>query len=777
MSDSPNSVPGPSFRDHLTIFWVSFALLVFQIALTRVLSVVVWYHFAFLTISMVMFGVGAPGVWFALMKRPLRFLPHSLFAAGLLIPAAVVTIVKVGALLIKSSVFWVILAALPAMLALGSVLCLLLIKAEGKSIGRMYAADLVGACLGAVAVIPLLHVVPTPLLATLCAVPCFAALLAESGRWRMASVVGTVVLLGLGLGTDLLTVKHSKAYDESEVVPLVVDWSPTARITVFDETFDFLSAYGNGFSWGRGAHFPQDHSVRQYWLEQDASAGTPLTEFNGDLATVSYLLYDITTVGYQVRPARTVAIIGAGGGRDILSALLGGADDIDAVELNSHTVSLVSETFGDFSGDIYHHPGVHAFEAEGRSHLTHSNKRYDLIQISLIDSWAASAAGAFALAENSLYTVEAFRLYLDRLSDDGMISTSRWLSELPRLLTLARASLRAQGVAHPEHHMALFAAEGLGTLLLSKTPFSAEDLSAQEEVLSLRGFERLYPVSAADTLASKIIEGRTAEFAAAGLNVAPPTDDSPYFFQVISPFTDPDRVREALPGLLGSELNFGSVLILRQTLKAVVVLALLFFLLPLAIARSRPSTGALGNLSRGALYFAAIGTGFMLLENMLVQSSVLYLGHPSYAVSVVVSALLLGMGGGAVVAPRLGVSGLARSGWLAPAMVLALVYALPQIFAATLGLSLSLRVVISCLLLIPMGALLGLFFPVGMLHFGDADKPWFWAINGVFGVVAGVLSLVLSMQWGFSVVGQISVLTYLAAWLLLQGRSSGAVER
>jgi len=761
----------PRATDYLTIFWVSFSLLVFQIALTRVLSVVVWYHFAFLTISMVMFGVGAPGVWFSLIKRPLRFLPHCLLAAGLLIPFSVLTIIKVGALLIQSSVLWVILAALPAMLALGSVLCLLLIKAEGEAIGKMYAADLVGACLGAVAVIPLLHVVPTPLLAVLCALPCFLALLAEKAPWRKASLLCIVALVGLGFSSDLLSVKHSKAYDESAVVPLLVDWSPTARITVFDETFEFLGSYGSGFSWGRGRNYPKDHSVRQYWLEQDASAGTPLTEFSGDLEEVAHLLYDVTTVGYQVRPTDTVAIIGAGGGRDILSALLGGASDIDAVELNSHTVKIVSETYGEFSGDIYHRPGVHAFAREGRSHLTHSSKRYDLIQISLIDSWAASAAGAFTLAENSLYTVEAFRLYLDRLSDSGMISTSRWLSELPRLLTLARAALLAQGVTEPERHMALFSAEGLGTLLVSKTPFSADDVARQEEVLLQRGFERLYPLAGPPTLASKIIEGHTADLQAAGLNMTPPTDDSPYFFQVVSPFTNPETVKEKLPGLIGSELNFGSVLVLRQTLVAVLGLALLFFVLPFGFPWARPSSVPFGNLVRGSSYFAAIGAGFMLLENMLVQHSVLYLGHPSYAVSVVIAALLLGMGLGAGGATRIGVDGLIRWGWLAPVSVLVLVYVLPQVFASTLGSPLAMRVGISCLFLVPLGTILGLFFPLGILRFGDAGKPWFWAINGVFGVVAGVLSLVLSMQWGFSVVGQISVAAYLLAWALLLRRT------
>jgi hypothetical protein len=476
----------------------------------------------------------------------------------------------------------------------------------------------------------------------------------------------------------------------------------------------------------------------------------------------------VTTAGYQIRPPRDVAVIGAGGGRDILSALLSGAERIEAIELNPRTIDIVSRDFGAVSGDIYHRPGVHAVAAEGRSRLQQSGDPFDFIQISLIDSWAASAAGAFALAENSLYTVEAFRLYLDRLAAGGLVSTSRWMSELPRLLLLARAALVDRGVAEPGRHMLLLSASEVGTLLLSPSPFTAADLARADEVAASRGFERLYPPPepGPPTLATEIIDGRVAGLAAAGVNVRPPTDDSPYFFQVVSPFTDPARVKEALPDLTGLEMNFGSTQVLRQTLLVVSVIALLCFGLPLLSRAGRgQGRGPLGGLLRGSLFFAAIGAGFMLLENMLLQRSVLYLGHPSYAVSVVIAALLFGMGLGSRVSGRLGLLALQRFGWLLPLLLAAVVAVLPALFEATLGAPRPLRILLSCGLLAPLGALLGLFFPLGMLRFGDADKPWFWAINGGFGVVAGVLSLAFSMEWGYSVVGRIAAFCYALAWL------------
>jgi hypothetical protein len=206
---------------------------------------------------------------------------------------------------------------------------------------------------------------------------------------------------------------------------------------------------------------------------------------------------------------------------------------------------------------------------------------------------------------------------------------------------------------------------------------------------------------------------------------------------------------------------------------AVSLLALLLFVLPFISRTARGQAGPIGNLARGSLFFAAIGTGFMLMENTLVQRSVLYLGHPSYAVSIVIAALLLGMGLGSGLATKLGVQGLKRLGWLAPVSLALLVLVLPSLFAATLGSPRVLRVLICCVVLVPLGALLGVFFPLGMLRFGDADKPWFWAINGVFGVVASVMSLSLSMAWGFTAVGELSVVAYVLAWLCLFGNYGG----
>jgi hypothetical protein len=748
--------------------------------MTRVLSVVVWYHFAFLTLSVVMLGIGVPGVWFTLAGNPRRYLEPLLLAAGAAVPFSVFLLVRYGTVLHAWSVLLVIACLLPPVLALGGVLCILLMKAPGPAVTRMYGTDLAGAGVGALAVIPLMSVVPTPHLAAAAGLlPLGACTLYPRLRLPAAGLcVGIAVLLAAG---DPLTVRRSKTYDETLMKPLYEAWTPTARLTVFDESFFYLQGHEHGFTWGRGTNYPRDHAFRQYWMEQDGSAGTPIPAYDGDPSRAVHLLYDVTTVGYQLRPCRTAAVIGAGGGRDILSALQAGAGDIDAVEINPRIIDIVSRRFAAFSGDIYHAPGVHAAAAEGRSFLTRSTKRYDLVQISLIDSWAASAAGAYVLMESTLYTVEAFALYLDRLSKDGMVSVSRWMREMPWLIEVARRGLARRGVGDPSAHLMLVRGERLGTLLVSRTPFTDADRERIFTIALDRGFAILYPVparrKAVDPLMVTVAEAGLDTLGRLGAVTEPARDDRPYFFHAVSPFSDVRAVHRRILDATGIKLNSGPTQILRRTILTVSALALLLLLVfPAWVRRRRAEAGPVA-LGAGSLYFAAVGAGFMLLETVTVQRFVLYLGHPGYAFTAVLASLLLGMGAGSLGAARFGIGRLRRWGLVLPLVLAGLSAALPVLFHATLGWPLPLRLAVTGFLLLPVGVALGIYFPLGMLRFGDELKPWYWAVNAFFGVVAGVLSLALSMEYGFRAVGLLAAAAYVVAWISLHDGITPAADR
>lgn len=812
--------PTRATRDHLVIAAVSCAVLLFEIAITRVLSVVLWYHFAFLSVTLALLGLGAPGVWFYRFRPREGALPASLLAAGVAIPGSIIVITKgLGAVrarglaagefadiaestsFLSADVLLTVVTLLVPFLCLGSAVCLLLLRAEGKRIGAMYGADLLGATVGAALVVPLMHRVPTPaLIAGAGLLPLLSAAIA-SRRMRLPALALAALLAASLWQGDAYELHYTKKYAEGDRI-LFEKWTPTGRIAIFPDVFHSDDP-GAAFAWGFGANFTAPH-VEQLWLEQDGSAGTPITKWPGegalrgegdaaaggdagrdagggaaagaDSATVAgggplgHLFYDVTSFAYQIRPPHSVCVIGAGGGRDVLTALRAGAASVDAVELNPHIVAAVSGPFADYSGDPYRMPGVHAVVNEGRSHLTRATSSYDLIQISMVDSWAATAAGAYSLSENFLYTTEAFQLYWDRLTDDGVVSFSRWfldrhLVEAARLALLAQDALRRKGVAEPRQHIAVAAAGAVATLVLSKRPFGAEDLTRIDEVCRQRGFQRVWPPERT-TPQLALLHGLLSAGAAAkpppGLDLSPPVDDRPFFFQTVPLLGNIDRDLVAR-----LSVNEQSVVLLRRLIVIVAALTAALFFLPVVLSGRAARTASFWP---GSAFFAAIGLAFLYVETSWIHRFILYLGHPSYATTVVLAAVLLGAGLGSLAAGR--VSARVANGVLLalPFVVAAVCAALGPVFQATLGWGFGARVATSLALLLPPSFLMGFPFPLGMTRFGEDHRPWFWAMNGAFSVLASVSSLALSMVVGYRAVGYAAVVLYGVVWALGRGR-------
>jgi hypothetical protein len=744
-------------------------VLLFEIAATRILSVVLWYHWAFLAVSLAMLGLGAPGAWFSLRPPRPESLSRWLVLAALLLPLSVVAILRWNPALASPSwrVAYTMLCLLPPFLALGAAVCQILLEAREERVGAVYAADLLGACAAAVLVIPLMHRVATPkLVVAVAAAPLIAAWLAAPRPLRPGlAAAGALAAAGIAalLGFDApLRVGYSKSYDETQLGLLLERWTPMARLAVFDGVF-WVEDRGTGFGWGLGSRVPRGAHPKEYWIEQDGSAGTPITNFDGDLARVSHLLYDVVTLGFQVGEPERVAVIGAGGGRDVLAALVSGAKQVDAVEINPHLVEILSTRFRDFAGDIYGRDGVRAVVGEGRSFLLRSPDRFDLIQISLIDSWAATAAGAFSLSENNLYTLEAYRLYWRRLTDAGMVSTSRWIKgkmgvELPRLLALALAALHAEGIDRPERHLAIAQGGSTGTLLVSRRPFEGELAERLRAVCEDRGFSLLHPAPAggrAPGLLGDLLLDPEGAIQRAPVDLSPPTDDRPFFFHVLPVFRRVDPAFAARYGINGE-----AVLALQMLMQAVATLALALFFVP--FARSR-RLGRGPGFWPGTLYFAAIGLGFMLIEVPWLQRFVLFLGHPSHAMTVVLAALLLGAGLGSLWSPRISPWRLPWLGLAAIAALAAVNAGLPALFERALGWPFGARVAVSLAVLVPVAIPLGGFFPLGIARFGAGHTAWFWAVNGAAGVLAGVVSLALAMDLGLSRVTWIGIACYAAA--------------
>lgn len=756
-------------RAHVAIALASAAVLLFEVLITRVLSVVLWYHFVFLSVSLAMLGLGAPGVWFAIKPPGPRTVPRALLIAGISLPLAVLAVANVGPLFREAMSFWVLVVLLPV-LPLGAAVCALLLSARGRAIGWMYGADLLGATVGAALVVPLLYGLPTPaVVASLGLLPLLAAALFDRGARGAAGAIAAAIVATVAWGSPY-RLRYTKSYVET-VTPLYEKWTPTARLAIFPSAF-VLRDQGAGFGWGMGSKW-QPRPVDQLWLEQDGSAGTPITKWDG-FAALPHLMFDVTSAAYQVERPERVCIIGAGGGRDVLTAIKAGANYIDAVELNPFTIDAVSEPFGAYSGDPYHRAGVRAIASEGRAFLTRSYGNYDVLQISLIDTWAATSAGAYALSENGLYTLEAFRLYLRRLSDRGVLTVSRWAGgarqlEITRLALLARAALVAEGAAEPNRHLVLLTAGDVGNLLTFKRPVSDVALRSIDTLAREKGFVRRWPLLPGEkpqTMVQGALLVGDAPLRSAGFDLSPPTDDRPFFFQTIDIRNMPD------PKLLaGASANEHAVLQLRRLVAIVGALTLVLFFLPFALrGRLARASGFL----EGSGFFAAIGLAFMFVELPLIQRFTPFLGHPSRATTVVLATMLLGAGVGSMLGARTDRSSVAMLAL--PVVIALLTMLLPSVMAGATGLSLTARVLVTIATVAPAAVAMGFAFPAGMTAFGEANRAWFWAVNGAVSVLASASSLAMSMAFGFTRVLWIGAACYAVAALLLRRRAERSAE-
>lgn len=769
-------------NDYLALALICFSIIVYQLSLTKMLSAVAWYHFTFLTLSLVMLGMGAPGIWLATVKNPARLLSPLLFLGGISLVGSELLIMHSISRIAEefSRALMLVVSILVPMFCLGGCVCIYLMKAEGKNFGKMYACDLFGAFTGAVLTVPLIMLLPVPHVIAVLGALILCVLIANTGKLRILGTLGLIGIASLFVMESPLKLTHSK-YEESNLGRIYEKWTPVTRITVFDNIFyssdpDKPIDSEHGFAWGGGTKFPQQ-KIRQYWIEQDSSAGTPITEFDGkNLDKLDYLLYDVTSMAYLLRTPREVAIVGGGGGRDILTALKAGADKIKVIELNKAIVDAVSREFREFSGNIYHHEKVDAAIAEGRSYLATSGQSYDLIQISLIDSWAATMAGAFALAENNLYTKEAYKTYFSRLNENGVVTTSRWRNikessisayEVQRLVFMIYQTLADMGVEHPEKHIAVISSKMVGNVIASKSPFSAADIAVMRKEAEKRGFFISYPPQPGhgdEYDFSRLLSPQSAtvlaELDAKGVDISPPTDDRPFFFNVLKPFP------LKLSFMLTDIKNNAAVQVMQNAVIIVILLTITLYFVPFIDnykLRLLPYRELLGS----SIYFAVIGFGFMAMEIFMIQKFILYMGNPAYSASVVLGCLLLGLAAGAYATTRYDAGLFKRVVWMMPSLLALMALIMQPLFAATLHYGFVLKIAVAFLILFPCAFIGGIFFPAGVAKFGDAGKPWFWAINGSFGVFSSAIALPVAMVWGYSSIAWAAVAAYVIAALVV----------
>jgi hypothetical protein len=772
---------------------VSAALLMTELALTRIFSVTMYYHFAFLAISIALFGLSASAVLVYVGRHRLaRWTTRQLLTAGATVHGvatlvALAWLVRIRVGLNYSPANLALMLAIYALAALpfftgGAVIAVAFTRLTPR-INLVYAADLLGASIGCLALIPLLNQLGAPGVVMSAAALSLAAALSFGSRRRAVAVV-SVAVLGIPLVAQLaglgpFDIVDTKGHEGDRV--LFSRWNSFSRVAVYDRP------HGD---WSLSPRFtgrPGD----SLFMDIDSAASTPILKGTGHPDDARYLRYELTALAYHLVEGAAgfnALVIGPGGGRDLVSALVFGATRVEGVEINPIIVrDVMLQRFRDYSGGLYADPRVTIHVDDGRSYVRRSQSKYDVIQASLVDTWAATAAGAYTLTENSLYTTEAFGEYLDHLTDRGVLTITRWAFDGLRLVSLAQQACEERGL-DASRHMAIVRYDRVATFLLKKTPFTAHELRRLESLSREMGFSILYapdtdppsyeeePIemtrsgtSVADYRRLILAPDREGFIEAYPLDIRPTTDDRPFFFHTT-------RLADQFEVAFGRSMLFGNGLSALLTLFGIsATLVVLFIVVPLVIGGQRPAGGWAGWLT----YFGALGAGFMLLEVALLQRFVLLLGHPVYSLTVTLFSLLLGTGLGSLIGRRVADSRVrattvrALFGIVAIAAVSPLV--LPWVIDGAIAWPLGLRIGVAAAILVPLGMLLGLPLPGGM-RLLSAQRPeivpWGWGMNGTFSVIGATLAVFIAMNWGFSVTLLASAAVYAAAAGTLRTRSA-----
>jgi spermidine synthase len=777
---------------------MSFSALLLELGLTRLFSVVLFYHFAFLAISIALLGLGA-GAVFAHLRREwlaqwsVERLGAAFCAANACFIFAVLEVVIHTAVSLTLSWpnFWgltaLYLAAAVPFFVTGLLFSIVFAR-NPERITQLYGADLLGGSLACLALVPLLNFIggPNTILFAAFVVALAGVAWSTRGKGLLPAAVAVVLLLAIGINfrgklVDIVYAKGVKRH-----APLYARWNALSRVEV-DQV-----GLGRAIVIDADAFTAMMNTDPHHWRD----------DYRRNLMSAPASLANV------LRPRGDFAIIGPGGGVDVLRAVANGSTNVTGIEINPIIANKIMRgRYADYTFHLYQIPEVHIHVSDGRSFVRNSHDLYDVVQMTLVDTWASTAAGAFALSENNLYTVEAFREYFEHLKPDGMIAITRWEFAKPRealrVVSQAMEALREMGVEDTTQNFIVVADGELAkdgepvVVLAKKTPFTLEEQRAVlDHIQGANGRDPnlnlhvLYlPVTAdkpgmAHPVFAQLIRGQDARAFSArySYNVAPVTDNAPFFFFTLKP---EQVIRGSDQGGIDWKVNLG-IAILGIVLVVSIVAVLIFLVLPLALSADIRSGHSLR-----VFYFIAIGLGYIMVEIALIQRFVLFLGYPTYALTVVVFLMLLSSGAGSLVSRR----------WFAePTRVVAAlgfifaglaiyVFALPHVLDALIGLPFAAKLLVSAALIVPLGFAMGMPSPSGLRALtlqpvqrrdlavtpnsreenpaGHGAVEWAWAMNAASSVLGSVLAIVIAIQFGLNVTLACGAVAYLAAILLL----------
>jgi len=723
---------------HLGVFLITLSGLLFEIGLTRIYSATIWYHFAFVAVSVALLGWGLGGLAVYLLKK--RIEPTMSVAAaltmiyGMTIPLCLLVVVQFLFTLERLPIYF-ISPLIPFFLA-GMALSMIFDLRRAQT-GSLYFADLVGASLGALCVTFLLQAVGGETAVLIAAILPFVAAACLSKPYRLAAISVAIVLT--------LVAVNNESRGTFRVIPGVfkamrrqMDNTPGTKVA---------QTGWNAYSRIDAVEGFEDPYLARLYIDSDA--WTSILKWDGNLASVSDMSTWYRAIPFRMFDKPETLIIGPGAGSHVLVALAAGSRKVTAVELNPLMLKFVRH-YGARAGNLYDRPDVEVIQSEGRNYISRSDRKFDVILLGFVDSWASVASGGLSLSENYLYTTQAFEGYYNHLTDDGVLAILRWDVDVPRLVSNAIALL---GVEEARKRIVVLYERREGDrenppqmiFMFRKRPFTEAETAAIMINWTLAA-PQLVPGRKATAPYDAIFNGTktmAAYEAESPKRVNAVFDDSPFYFATEKPWGMPDRMRKGLTWLVGPVIG----------------------LLGAFVLFGKPRGESTGPYAASILYFCALGAGFITVELALLQHLTLLLGHPIFTLSVLLFTLLASSGLGSVMSTRVST----RAACLTvAAMGVALAIVMPRLVPALLPFSLSVRVLIAIALLAPLGFLMGMPFPQGLRRTGQGPlpaPPFYWGLNGVMSVIGSVATVLIALMAGFQVAMIVGAGLYVVAAL------------
>ncbi len=756
------------------------ATLVLELSLTRIFSVVFYYHFAFLAISIALFGLGAGGVFsyvVAAREGPTWSKLGMMAFANAIIIVLALTLIMTRTGQPGNGTFALVYFASASPFFLAGAIISLAISETIQRVEKVYFFDLLGASGGCLALIPFLDLFggPNTVIAAAVLFAVSAAIWYNIGRQNLARVAGVllalalVVLMFVNGAYRFIDVKWAKG----QVIPkeLFVKWNSFSRI---------------------GLTLDKDTQTPVIVIDADATTWIPPYDWDHiDEATRSTLLHEGPGFPYLLRPGAKTLIIGPGGGWDVGRALVSGSKQITGVEINPIiATTIMRRRFPEMSQRLYFRPEVKIHVEDGRSFVRRSQEKYQILQATLVDTWASTAAGAFALSENNLYTTDAFYDYLTHLTDDGFLAFTRWGFEPPReslrLISLAMDALQRLGEKQVWRHVIVVRANsanihGWGaqdTVLISRKPFSAEDISRARAGVRDSRMEAVYlPGDMPGNSFAGLLRATDVDtfFERYPYDVTPIGDDRPFFFYTVQPRDIWNFVGTA--SKLSADYKINRAVPLLFSVVGVSFLATAVILvLPRLLLGSRLPTDK--HVFGFLFYFVFIGAGYILTQVALIQKFVLFLGHPTYALTVIIFSMLVASGLGSFFSRRVIADDHAKWRLVLGGVTLfitTLAFIAAPVTTLLVGLPLPVKIVLTAVLIAPAGFLMGMPFPTGLARLEQmhsASVRWAWSLNAASSVLGSAAAIFLAIYIGLRLTLVLGGVCYLGALLTLVLTSS-----